>query len=341
MRLTTEQIKSITCGAVRILEEEKGLRFWRFTKQQEVMYYDTRVLTGMNYANRSRASAGVKFAFRTNSTKLHLCVEAEPATTRTFYDFQVLINGVPIGSLNNHDDKLYPLGRPKCCYSLRQREKTFDLGSGDKLVEVYFPWSVCPFVKTVELSDGSTLTPVKRSKTLLVYGDSITQGYDSIDLSGHYTARLAKMLDADIVSKAIGGEIFYPPLAKLRDDFEPDYISVSYGSNDFRKTDGATFFEDCKAFYTALRENYPGAKIFALTPVWRADLDEKSRFGEFCAVDEQITKAVSDIPGVTVIHGIDFVPHDPTMFADVYLHPSDEGFTHFAKNVCAQIVKTL
>ena len=339
MRLTTEQIKSITCGAVRILEEEKGLRFWRFTKEQEVMYYDTRVLTGMNYRDRSTASAGVKFAFRTDSRKLALTVEAEMATSRYYYDFEVLVNGVTVGALNNHDGKPYPLGRPKCCYSLGENSGEFALGSGEKLVEVYFPWSVCPFVKAVELDDGATLTPVKRSKTLLVYGDSITQGYDSIKLSRHYTAQIAKLLDADIVSKAIGGEIFHPPLAKLKDDLNPDYITVAYGTNDFSKTDSTTFESDCKAFYTALRENYPNAKIFALTPVWRADLDEKRRFGDFLSVDEKITNAVADIADVTVIHGYDFIPHDPAMFGDVYLHPGDEGFDHFARNACTEIAK--
>lgn len=339
MRLTFDQIQSIACGAVRILQEEKGLRFWRFTKEQEEMYRQTRKLTGMNYAGRSRASAGVKFAFRTDSKKLTLRVEAEPSTTRTYYDFEVLVNGVTIGSLNNHGDKLYPLGRPKFCYPLDEISKEFPLGAGEKLVEVYFPWSVCPFVKAVELEDGSSLTPVKRPKTLLVYGDSITQGYDSINLSRHYTAQIAKLLNADIVSKAIGGEIFHPPLAKLRDDLNPDYITVSYGSNDFRKTNGATFEADCKAFYTALRENYPNARIFALTPVWRGDLDEKSAFGDFLSVDDQITKAVADIPDVTVIHCYDFVPHDQKMYGDLYLHPNDDGFCCYAKHLCAEICK--
>ena len=341
MKLTFEQIQAITCGAVRITQEEKGLRFWRFTKEQEVMYYDTRVLTGMNYKTRSNASAGVKFAFRTNSTKLSLCVEAEKGTTRTYYDFEVLVNGVSIGTLNNHNDMPYPLGRPKYVYSLAENSKEFSLGSGEKLVEVYFPWSVCPFVKAVELDDGASVVPVKRPKTLLVYGDSITQGYDTFAISRHYIPQLAKMLDADVVNKAIGGEIFHPPLAKLKDDLKPDYITVSYGSNDFRKTDGATFSDDCKAFYATLRENYPEAKIFALTPVWRGDLDEASTFGDFMSVDAKITEAVKDIPNVTVIHGYHFVPHDPLLFADIYLHPNDEGFAYFAKNVCAKVLEHL
>jgi len=341
MRLTFDQIQSITCGAVRILQEEKGIRFWRFTKEQEVMYYDTRVQTGMNYAGRSRASAGVRFAFRTDSTKLFLSLEAEPSTTRTYYDFEVLVNGVTIGTLNNHEDNLYPLGRPKFVYPLGENGKEFSLGTGEKLVEVYFPWSVCPFVKAVELDDGASLIPVKRPKTLLVYGDSITQGYDSTKLSHHYTAQIAKLLDADMVSKAIGGEIYHPPLAKLKDDLNPDYITVAYGTNDFSKTDSAAFEADCKAFCTALRENYPQAKIFVLTPVWRGDLDEKHRFGDFSSVDEKITNAVADIADVTVIHGYDFIPHDPVYFGDLYLHPNDEGFAHYAKNVCAEILKSI
>ena len=341
MRLTFDQIKDITCGAVRILQEEKGLRFWRFTKEQEVMYYDTRALTGLNHQDRSTASAGVKFAFRTDSKKLLLSVEATAATSRFYYDFEVLVNGVVIGSLNNHEDKLYPLGRPKFCYNLGENSKEFNLGSGEKLVEVYFPWSVCPFVKAVELEDGASVIPVKRSKTLLVYGDSITQGYDSTKLSCHYTAQIAKMLDADIVSKAIGGEIFHPPLAKLRDDLDPDYITVAYGTNDFSKTDSATFEADCKAFCTALRENYPRAKIFVLTPLWRADLDEKRRFGDFASVDAKIVNAVANIANVTVIHGYELIPQDPVYFADLYVHPNDDGFAHYAKNVCAEILKSV
>ena len=147
------------------------------------------------------------------------------------------------------------------------------------------------------------------------------------------------MLDADIVSKAIGGEIYHPPLAKLRDDLDPDYITVAYGTNDFSKTDGTAFEAVCKSFFAALRENYPNAKIFALTPVWRADLDEKRCFGDFLSVDEKITKAVAEIPGVTVIHGYEFIPHDPVYFGDLYLHPNDDGFCSYAKQACAEIAK--
>ena len=58
-------------------------------------------------------------------------------------------------------------------------------------------------------------------------------------------------------------------------------------------------------------------------------------------VDEGASFVMADIPGVTVIHGYDFIPHDPAMFGDVYLHPNDDGFAHFAQNACAQIMKSL
>ena len=70
-------------------------------------------------------------------------------------------------------------------------------------------------------------------KRILCFGDSISQGYDALYPSNQYTPQLAKLLDAEEYNKAIGGEIFRPELALARDDFEPEYITVAYGTNDW------------------------------------------------------------------------------------------------------------
>ena len=49
------------------------------------------------------------------------------------------------------------------------------------------------------------------------------------------TARLADALGAEEVNKAIGGECFFPELAATKEDFQPEYITVAYGTNDWSR----------------------------------------------------------------------------------------------------------
>lgn len=339
MKLCYETIKAITCGAVRIEEEEGGLRFWRFTEHQEYLYTLPRPVIGKikNYRPTSITSAGVRMAFKTDSPSLYLKADVKKGCPRTFFSFDVMVDGKLLGSMDNFGDKPFPQGEPKTPYPLGLFEKEFALGEGEKTVEVFFPWSVCPILQEVSLADGSFVTPVKRSKKLLVFGDSITQGYDILRPSQHHIPYLAEKLDADVVNKAIGGEIFFPPLADSPDDFQPDYITVAYGTNDLTLTDGSDFDERCAAFYQGLRKHYPKARIFAITPIWRATFDGPENCDTIANLEKRIAAAVANIPDITVIRGYDFVPHDTQLFSDLTTHPTDEGFAFYRESFCKEI----
>jgi len=172
-----------------------------------------------------------------------------------------------------------------------------------------------------------------------VFGDSITQGYDALHPSNRYIAKIADKLGAEEFNKAIGGEMFFPELAALKESFEPDYILVSYGTNDWSHRDAETFKAKCKGFYENLAGNYPNSKIFAVTPIWRKDITEEKPFGDFETVDLLIRNAVKDCKNISVISGFDFVPKDEKYFADLRLHPNDEGFKHYAENLYNAIRK--
>lgn len=131
--------------------------------------------------------------------------------------------------------------------------------------------------------------------------------------------------------------MFFPELAKLKDPFVPDYITIAYGSNDWSKTDAETFKLNSKAFYENIAENYPNSKIFTMTPIWRQDMNEYKKFGEFKKVEEGIKIAVRDIKNITVISAFEFVPHDEKYFADLKLHPSDEGYEYYIENLYREI----
>ena len=169
---------------------------------------------------------------------------------------------------------------------------------------------------------------------MLIFGDSITQGYDALRPSLHHTSRLCETLNVEGFNKAIGGEIFFPDLARLKDDITPDYITVAYGTNDWSHCDRDTFIKNCTEFYQALSNNYPTAKIFAITPIWRGDCIVPSAFGDFSDIQKCIDNATENIKNITLIPGFNFVPKEAKYFADLrVLHPNDEGFDYYYNNL--------
>ena len=195
-------------------------------------------------------------------------------------------------------------------------------------------------LQSVELDDGASLIPIHREKKLLVFGDSISQGYDALLPSRTYATQLADFLDAEQINKAIGGEQFVPGLAALREDFDPDYISIAYGTNDWYRSPLETILQNCREFYSTVSALYPKAKIIALAPIWRKDLTEPHAC-EFTQLRDHLRAAAKDLPNVTVIDCFDFVPQDERFFADLRLHPNDEGFALYAKNLTAALRKCL
>ncbi len=343
MKLTAEQLRSVALGAERVEESAEGVCFYRFTEAEEALYRRRDSENGKFYHDRALCSSGVRLLFKTDSEVLSISVEMEKRSSRTFFAFDLSVNGAYLESLKNFEEKTLPAGytAAEIPLPLGRFEKEFSLGAGEKTVSLDFPALACAKNFSLSLSDGASLIPVKPQRKLLMYGDSITQGYDALFPTHRYGRMLAEALDAEELNKAIGGETFFPDLAKERTDFDPDIVTVAYGTNDWSVTDGLRFSEYAREFYGALAKNYPKARIFAITPIYRKDMGASKPFGRFETVAEKIALAVKDIPSVTVIDGMALVPQDYLLYADLRLHPSDAGFMHYAKNLAEAIKKAL
>ena len=337
MELNFDQICSICLGAVRVKKTEEGVRLYRFTEEQEEIYRRTNI----NFHMKSMSTAGMKLYFETDSRALFFRVNVTPGSSRTYFSIEVKVNGKPVGYLDNYSDVTLPLDYTQMQLPQGEFSKHFELGEGTKKVCIYLPWSVAVEIREISLDENAFMKPIKPAKKLLVFGDSITQGYDALRSSKRYAARLAEALDAEEINKGIGGEVFFPALAESRDDFEPDYISVAYGTNDWNALKEEDFKNKCQAFYAALNKHYPEAQIFAITPIWRKDYMEERDFGEFCRVAEDIENIVSSFNNVKCIHGFEFVPQDENYFADLWLHPNDIGFDHYFENLYERVMRSL
>ena len=330
MKLTTDELMKLSHGAVRVVEEQGKVIFYRFTEEQQSLYKNA---GNEQLYLKTFAPAGVRLEFRTDSKSLFLKVNIPFATTRSYFSVDVYVNGDVVGTINNYAEVVMSGDYTKRNYPIGSFEKNFELGSGEKTVTVFLPWSVPTEIEEVSIDDSSYVEPIVRDKKMLVFGDSIAQGYDALHPSKHYTVLLADFLKADIYNKAIGGEKFIPDLANTDENFVPDYIIVAYGTNDWSKTEFDTFRSNCKDFYETLSRKYPSAKILALTPIWRKDYNEQHNCGPFSFIADYIEEVTATLDNVYCLHGFDFVPHQENMYGDLRLHPNDDGFVYYANNV--------
>lgn len=337
MKLSIEQIEKVACGVVKIEERNGCFKFNRFTDEQLNLYEKHR--EGW-FFDRARCSSGVRLVFNTDSKQLKIKGITRGGTSRSFFAIDVFVNNEFLDCFSNFSqtsncvyvDTTFPLG---------EFEKTFKLGTGIKKVEIFLPFSVRIDFDEISLDDGAFIEPIKRSYKGLIYGDSITQGYDCLNPSNHYAVALSKALDTDFVNKAIGGEFFNPKLAEVKDEFEPKYVVVAYGTNDWGNLSFETFAKNCKDFYFTLSKNYPNSKIFALAPIWRKEIITEKKEFDFELVGRTISDIVKPLNNVTFIDCFDFVNHEEKYFADLRLHPNDLGFGVYGENLCKKVKERL
>ena len=334
MKLTINHIKEIATGAAQIEVINGKICFSRYTDEQRHLYKNR----DADCYLRSLSSSGIKLSFSTNSKSLTLAVDVAPGSSRKYFSFDVFSGETCIGHLYNFNEDEMPQKYIDTVWPLEKMKKTFLLGDGTKKITIYFPWSVNTMLEELSLDDGATVVPENRTKTLLAFGVSITQGYDALRPSDTYVARLARALNADEINKGIGGETFFPELAKTKEIVSPDIITVAYGTNDWSLSDKETYKKNCTLFFQNLRNTYETAKIFAITPIWRTDVSDVKKLGSFPELAEVICAAVQNFD-ITTVSGLEMVPHEKSCFADLFVHPNDYGFEYFYKNLYQKIIQ--
>lgn len=334
MKLDFIQIKEMTWGAVRVVQEDEYICFYRFSKEQEELLKKRKD----EFYRHSLGTAGVRLVFKTDSEKLTLKVKVANISDRKRFSFDVFKNDELIGYLDNFSDVDLPEGEKRMELPVGDFEKTFNLGEGTKKVCIHFPYSAKGMIREIIFDDNATFEPVKANKKMLAYGDSITQGYYALRSSTRYAAKLADWLDAEEINRGIGSDRFCPDLAGMFDDVSVDYLVVAHGTNDWRTNRTREQFRDISnTCYGMLRKLHPEAKIIAISPIWRKDFQDERPYGDFRNIDEDIREVLKDDPNAVVISGFDLVPHEAEYFGDFVLHPNDKGFGEYFHNLVKKI----
>ena len=311
MKLTAEQIRVFTCGAISITEENDSYHFKRFFPQQ----IETFASILEKFRERSSATTGIRLEFETDSRSIRVDVK-NPGR------YELLVNGLQVlYQICDQGDSLYT-----------------DLPEGNKYITVMLPWHTEGALNFIMLDEGSYAKPHVFDRKFLFLGDSITQGASAKHDSLAYACRVARWFNADYINWGVGGSKFYPQ-TMIKPDYEPDTVFIAYGTNDFNSVPSIEILEDnCKKYLDTVKGWYPNAKVYCISPLWRLDGNMVRPAGTLEQVRQVIISQI-EAHGFTHIDGFKLVPHDSQYFADKRLHPDDLGMSIYAEQLIKAISK--
>ena len=330
MNITEQQLREILKGAVSLSQEDGWFRFSRFTEKQFGYYFEK---TPDTLYPKTFATAGMKLDLLTDANEISFDFRVRTTCGRTFYSFDLYVDGV-------FCDELYVMN----LISKSSGTVSFSLPEGAHRITIYFPNLMRTDVKNVILDGESFAEPVPSKMKILCLGDSITQGYDAYHSSLSYVNRISEALDAEILNQAIGAEVFDEKILDEELPFDPDLITIAYGTNDWAVLESKEqFLTGAENFFKKIKNIYPDKKIVYISPIWRGDYQrpfgtQDTAVGGF----EESVKALQILAkenGLIIVDGVPLTPHHSDFFADQFLHPNDLGFGFYAENLLKALKK--
>lgn len=304
MKLTEEQIKGITFGALKIERCEDGYHFFEYTEKQLAFFASLDEGLG----NRAKTTTGVRLDFHTDARAVRFSVNGGGK-------YELLINGLL-------KEQFFAKEPTALSYEAE--------GAGPYRVTLALPSHGVGVLEGLELEGESVFAPHAFDCRLLFIGDSITQGWNTDIDTLSYAYRVSFFYNAESVIQGTGGAFFHEGTFDAI-PFDPDKVIVALGTNDFNhyKT-----VEDmaarADAHLACIAEEYKDKPRYYISPIWRASQERAmGSFGECRAA----LIALAEKHGFTHIDGFSLVPAHPVFFDPDLLHPNALGFSQFSENL--------
>jgi len=324
-----EKVKSFTKGVCAFSEKPDGFFMPERMTAPQSAYFEA-----MNSAMAMRAhcSAGVRFDFVTDEKELSFDYRI-PESYRTEVAFDVYENDVLYSSVMNTTGQ-----DGRFVYRV--------LTEGKVRITIHFPCIAMVTFRNVSFDNAEPHRDPENMKKILFFGDSITQGVDcGRNASLNFPALTARYLNTEFVNLGVGSAMFCPEFIDAGHPFVPDEIVVAYGANDGvtkNRTDAEVESKTAE-FMKKIKSTYPGAAIYALSPVWswRNDENGSKPYTPEEKLRQQLVRDViikfSAENGIAFIDGMKLVPHMQEFFRPNDPHPVEIGFSLFAAELSKKI----
>ncbi len=328
MILTFERISSVTSGAVSLEQAEDGIHFYKCTKRQIEAWYKR----GNSLGVRAETTTGVCLDFHTDATELCFSVAGGDG-------FEVMVNGLLRTRLKAGGPASFRVSLEDVIERGAHGTREEGTHGAERRVTVCFPCHSKGILVSAELVGATFVRPHEYDRSILMIGDSITQGWASQYDCLSYAARVRKFFNASCTVQGVGGGTFAPDTFD-RIPTEPDIVTVAYGTNDFDLVpDMDTHRENVRTYLGLVKEAYGDRPVFVITPLWRGRLEGRKMgsFGDCCEVIRREAEALSLI----VVDGFSLVPPIEAFYTDGWLHPNDDGFSVYAENLIMEMERVL
>ncbi len=327
MILNFETLCKIIFGAKTVREEDGKLVIRRFSDAQ------AQSLWGKMTSQQKRPTS-VYLEFETDAEALSISYGGAVTDANTgMLNFSLFENGL----LTDHY-ALDHVTRPKEEKVIRfpDGKANFALQKGMKKVTVYLPLMVIEIL-SVSVSDGAKIIPCKRSGTMAVYGDSISEGFYSEVTGMSYFDQLCRAFDCQGFNFSVGGSKFRPEYIPENSVPDCDRYLVAFGTNDFRRSTKEEFERAMPEFFKRLFAQVTQKPVYVILPIWRRIEGRVFDYGDtLFALRDAIAAEVAKYPNAVVINGRDLSPHAMAFMHDP-THPNALGHTHYAQNLAARI----
>lgn len=281
----------------------------RFTDKLFQFYKSTGVA---QFPERAVQTAGITLEFYTTQEEISFTFFFT-CFARNWITFDVYENDVFMETLH-FDDRIL---ESRFCYKKRS--------SGECKIVIYMPATADTHFKDFDLGN---YRPVEAPSTkYLALGCSITQGMEAVSPSITYANIVKHHFDAQILNLGIGGFIYDPDSLDENLPYNPDIITVAYGTNDTASDSSVEEITTKTSMYMEkLKSIYPDKTVHVITPVWRKEWDDNTAFCQKAMEVRNMIASKAFNQHFHVIDGRYAVPHSSAFYKDGFLHPNDLGF---------------
>lgn len=186
-------------------------------------------------------------------------------------------------------------------------------------------------------TNGLTMDAAPARPELLVLGDGVAQGLGADDPGLSWPARLAGLLDLDLLDQGIAGQVFQQgTAAPLAARPRPARVIVAYGAGYRHEAcNEARVRREVAGFLAEVSRVWPDVSCQVVTPLWHdEDSSRTHRLSCFAAVPGILRRAALPHAQMSLVDGTRLTSHRRELFADAD-HPGAAGAAEVASRLLA------
>ena len=334
-------------GYVRLEELGAGwVRPHRLTELQERQISSVAAWHPGTYRQMAQCTAGITVEFSTSAETITLEVDIDVPSPETLYvlsyahDLSDPWDGISCDCDGQHLD----VGLP----APDETEVTFELGASPEdpqtprlpgfgtlhHVRIWLPSLIGCAIRNLR-ADGF-VEPVEARPSLLVLGDSISQGFIAGDPAWSWPAILARKTQRDLVNQALGGQVVQPgSLGGMRNVPTPDAIVVEFGANyRYEPCAHAVVERDIHRYLSEIDTLWHEVPTWVMTPIWH-DEDAWPTHPRSCYWDvaQMLACTAEAYEQMRLVDGLALMDADAALMADGFEHPNRAGAAQIAERL--------